>query len=205
MITFGIIDPHPVTQLGLKIELSSNFDRSKIFVSDNLGSFETIKEEVFPDVLILGFQGSLVENLILNADRCTKMFPASLIIVYGDELYMGLINKLFLFGIRGFVSKKDCLSNLFECISSLQQGFCFIGPKCVTKSPKDFSFVKLSKRQAEVASLILKGKRTKEISSELGLNVSTISTVKKIIFSKMNVNNTVELVRLVSASVKTTS
>ena len=53
--------------------------------------------------------------------------------------------------------------------------------------------VDLSPREKEVLALLLDGKQTKQISSELNLKVTTVSSHKARIFDKMQVGNVIEL------------
>jgi len=199
MLTFGIIEPHPVTQLGLEVELNSNFKVSKIYTAKNLPCFEAIKKKNPPDIVIIGYQGSLMHNLLINSENCVKMFPSSLVILYGDDLYKNYIKKLYASGIRGFVSKNDCMSSLVQCINTLQGGTFFVGARQATRlkgvagSPDV-----LTGRQSEIAQLLLKGKSNKEIAGQLAIRPSTVSTVKKTIFVKMSVDNIVDLARVFS-------
>ena len=60
-------------------------------------------------------------------------------------------------------------------------------------------FYVLSKREFEVLSLILDGKRTIEIALVLGMKSNTVSTYKKNIFLKLRVNSSIELYKLAIA------
>jgi two-component system invasion response regulator UvrY len=53
--------------------------------------------------------------------------------------------------------------------------------------------VELSPREKEIILLLLEGKWTKEIASQVGLGMTTISTHKQRIFEKLEVRNIVEL------------
>ena len=52
---------------------------------------------------------------------------------------------------------------------------------------------KLAQRESEVFNLILVGLKTTEISHNLGLKPNTISTIKKSIMNKLEVNNLFDL------------
>ena len=51
----------------------------------------------------------------------------------------------------------------------------------------------LTKREFEVASLLIKGYRTKDISNQLLIKSNTVSTFKKTIFIKTKVKSSIEL------------
>jgi len=54
----------------------------------------------------------------------------------------------------------------------------------------------LSKREFEIAKLLVKGYRTKDISNHLLIKSNTVSTIKKTIFIKTNVKSNIELYEL---------
>ncbi len=60
----------------------------------------------------------------------------------------------------------------------------------------DNPFSSLSIRELEVLHYLLNGYRTKEISNTLGLKMNTISTMKTIIFEKVNAENFTHLLQL---------
>lgn len=57
-------------------------------------------------------------------------------------------------------------------------------------------FSKLSSRQSEVALLIIDGFKTSNIASELNIKSNTVSTIKKQIFKKVGVDDSIQLFKL---------
>jgi DNA-binding NarL/FixJ family response regulator len=57
-------------------------------------------------------------------------------------------------------------------------------------------FCNLSQREFEVASLIIAGKKTKEIADELNIKSNTVSTIKKNIFYKLKISTVIDLFNL---------
>jgi len=55
---------------------------------------------------------------------------------------------------------------------------------------------KLSPREKEVALYIAKGISTNEIAKKLGIKSNTVSTFRKKIFVKLNINSNVEIFKL---------
>jgi DNA-binding NarL/FixJ family response regulator len=54
----------------------------------------------------------------------------------------------------------------------------------------------LATREREVFELIVSGLRTKEISDKLNIKANTVSTIKKVIFRKLNVYSNIELYKI---------
>ena len=57
---------------------------------------------------------------------------------------------------------------------------------------------KLSSRQREVFDLLVAGKHSKQIASELGIGEKTVAKHRAGVLEKMQVDNVVELVRLMA-------
>jgi DNA-binding CsgD family transcriptional regulator len=65
-----------------------------------------------------------------------------------------------------------------------------------TKPEQSNPFSHLAFRELEVLHYLLKGYRTKEISTILGLKMNTISTIKSIIFYKLRIESIPQLIQL---------
>ncbi|MFZ9146781.1 MAG: helix-turn-helix transcriptional regulator [Sediminibacterium sp.] len=55
---------------------------------------------------------------------------------------------------------------------------------------------KLSSREQEVVSLLVKGMKIKDIASTLNIKSNTVSTIKKNIYYKLEVRNFVDLLKI---------
>ena len=64
------------------------------------------------------------------------------------------------------------------------------------KSLQKGLFTKLSEREFKVAFMIVNGKRTTDIASELAVKNNTVSTFKRNIYFKMGVSSSIELFKL---------
>ena len=54
----------------------------------------------------------------------------------------------------------------------------------------------LANREREVFDCIVVGMRTKEIGDKLNIKANTVSTIKKVIFKKLNVTSNIELFKI---------
>jgi FixJ family two-component response regulator len=68
--------------------------------------------------------------------------------------------------------------------------------QCVRKSELADRIEKLSTRQREVLDLLVAGKHSKQIAGELGIGEKTVAKHRAGVLDKMQVDNVVELVRL---------
>jgi DNA-binding CsgD family transcriptional regulator len=56
---------------------------------------------------------------------------------------------------------------------------------------------KLSKRELQVAHLMVEGKTTSFIAMNLGIKSNTVSTIKKRVYTKLNVASVIDLYKLI--------
>lgn len=63
------------------------------------------------------------------------------------------------------------------------------------KKTADSRSISLTKREKEIAKLIVQGKTTKEIANELFISPLTVDTHRKNIFSKLGIKKVVALVQ----------
>ncbi len=54
----------------------------------------------------------------------------------------------------------------------------------------------LANRERQIFDFVVKGMRTKEISDTLEIKPNTVSTIKKVIFRKLNVSTNIELYKI---------
>ncbi len=71
--------------------------------------------------------------------------------------------------------------------------------QCARKAELTNRIEKLSTRQREVLDLLVAGKHSKQIASDLGIGEKTVAKHRAGVLDRMQVDNVVELVRLVAA------
>lgn len=103
-------------------------------------------------------------------------------------------------GADGYLSKSQPLQKIALAIKVLENGKRFIDENFDDElldgnGSKDLSLSNLlSHREFQILSLIAEGKSNIDISSELKLQKSTVSTYKKRIMQKLNIDNNIGLV-----------
>jgi len=60
---------------------------------------------------------------------------------------------------------------------------------------------KLSKREIEIAMLILEGEHNKTIAKKLDIKTTTVSTYKRLIFLKLGINSEIALYKILKETV----
>lgn len=185
-----IIDKHSIIRNSLTELISSRLGMRVIGSSGNSQKTLTIIENEKPDLLVIDIDMStmsLISSIRRESDS-TKILVYS---GYNESVYSSKIAQL---GANGFISKNHSFEILLGAISLVIHNInCFPNPSIQEQSD---IFDQLSKRELSIAMALAKGLRNKEISTFFNISEKTVSTHKKNIFSKMNVNRVVDLASL---------
>jgi two-component system invasion response regulator UvrY len=202
MINVLLVDDHELVRTGIQALLNAVADISVVAVANSGERAIFLMDKLMPDVVLMDI------NMpgIGGAEACRRIlqqYPQMRIIAlsaHNDGLVPAQLLEL---GAMGFISKSSPVEEMVEAIHTVMSGGCYLcndvastvslkNAHEVDKNP----FAKLSKREAEVVSLILQGKNIQEISVLLDLSDKTINTYRYRLYEKLHVKNDVELTRL---------
>ncbi|WP_300671826.1 response regulator transcription factor [Soonwooa sp.] len=202
-INFLLADDHSIVRHGLEFlieELLTDFETSH---ASNLKSvLETVKEKEL-DIAIIDahFPDGNSLNII---GEIKSINPDLKILIYTgiDEQTHSL--KFIKAGANGFLSKLSEESEIKNALSKIINDGEYLSPSTQTlllNSIHGKSSINplenLSERESEIAKLYAKGLGNLEIANLLDIKQNTVSTLKKRIFEKLNVDNLVELIELI--------
>lgn len=203
MIELFLADDHTLFREGLKQILSHYKDISVIGEAEN--GKETIKnlQQHVYDVILL--DNALPDMDSLEILRQIKdMRPESHILIL--SLYSEGKNAIQAFraGASGYLSMRESIAELITAIRRVATGKKYVSRSIAealvsqldetTLRPKHS---RLSKREYQVMLLIASGKSIKEISRELHLRSSTVSTLRGRMLKKLELENNAEITRYV--------
>ncbi|NIY82606.1 response regulator transcription factor [Vibrio hepatarius] len=100
----------------------------------------------------------------------------------------------FRLGADGYVCKSENYSILKDAIEAVAKGYSFFKFKHTTTDSKPLA--ELSSRESAVMKHLLQGKTNREIANVLNISDKTVSTYKRRVLDKYNVNNIMELARV---------
>ncbi|MGI9580220.1 response regulator transcription factor [Chryseobacterium sp. RRHN12] len=196
-----IADDHFVVRLGTTLILESHYNGIRIAHAESYSELVSkLHAEEF-NLLILDI--NMPESQYLKMIGEIKAIQPSLKIlvfsVYDDDIAAQYIIE----GADGYINKLSDESNIVEAVEQVFQTGKYYSPDIMTRivayAKKDVPahpLDSLSEREKEIFDLLLKGYGNIEISNELNLHLSTISTYKTRVFKKLNIKNTIDLVRL---------
>jgi len=197
---FLVADDHSIVRMGVKLMLEADFLGVTIDEAENGNEIVEKIKLLRYDLLILDFQMpntdtfSIIDNLLAR-DRFLRILIYTMA---SEKIYAG---KLLKAGVKGFLSKEAKNTELPKAVDVVLNGGIYGSEQVLFNGKQPLitpsnPFATLSNKEMDILAYIVQGKNTKEISSLLNLQLSTISTHKFRIFRKLNVNNIIELIAL---------
>lgn len=180
-----LVDDHPLLRKGLAELLLQEFPGCEIVQAASLGAATAqlesrwslmILDQNLPDGRGVEFLGGLEPK------------PVTLMLSMYDDGAMARMAKAA--GAAGYVSKGDSPERLLEAVHTVLDGKKSFPPG-IEKTEE----AKLSEREREVLTELLKGRTPTEISKGFGVRQTTIQSYKSRIFAKLGVSSMAELVR----------
>ncbi|GGG63287.1 response regulator [Epilithonimonas arachidiradicis] len=201
--TFLLADDHSLIRQGLVFMLEEIGLDCEIFQASNLSQvLDTVQSQAI-DIAIIDAHFPDGNSLTI-LPKIKEINPEIKVLIFTgiDEATQSL--KFINAGANGFLSKLSEEEEIKQAILRMLRYGQYISPLTQAlmmnsmQNPKLINPLEsLTERELEIAELYAKGLGNLEIASRLDLKQNTISTVKKRIFEKLNIENIVELAELI--------
>lgn len=195
-----IADDHIVVRKGLKLMLLEGFPGSTI---DDVGDAEDLIKKVIKekwDVVItdLNMPGRSGLDALVQIKQMNPELPVLVMSLHPEDQYALRVLKA---GASGYLSKDAPPEELIKAIKQVKLGKKYITPAIAEKLTSfldDEQAEKpaheiLSDREFDVLKMLATGKSVSEISEHLFLSVTTVSTYRSRILSKIGLKNNAEI------------
>ncbi|WP_026715436.1 response regulator [Flavobacterium daejeonense] len=202
-----IVDDHLVVRTGVSIILEEKVKHISISTTDNFSdTIKLLKQKEFDliilDINIPGGRNTLMIEEIKNIQPEVKILIFS---VYEEETHAC---PYIIAGANGYLNKLSDKKKLTNAVESILKTGNYLTPdiikdlvKASTNKESINPLDKLSKREKEISELLVHGDGNIEIANKLNIQLTTVSTHKNKIFSKLNIRNIVELITLYNKSI----
>lgn len=199
MYRFLIADDHTVVRKGLKQILLEAFPSALVEeVTDAEGMLKMVFTQnwdvVISDISMPGRSG--LEVLQQMKQHYPKL-PVLILSVHSEDLYALRVLKS---GAAGYLNKDSAPEQLVAAVNRVMQGKKYITPAIAEKLANSLdqdmeksSHEYLSDREFEVLKLLAAGRAVSDIATRLSLSVTTISTYRARIMTKMSLKTNAEL------------
>lgn len=181
-------------------------------ISDGSGILAKVHEMAADIVFMdLNFSSPDSMEIISSIKREHSKTKVCILSSYTDHK---LVKKSFICGADGFYSKNNSSAEILKCFTELEIGNTFLSEGVYITPPQKTNgevvvngkrsnhfqdrFLiqqKLTKREQEILLLITKALNNKEIADRLYISHQTVGVHRKNIMRKLNVKNTVNLIR----------
>lgn len=192
-----LVDDHPVVRTGFRRLLEVN----EGMVVAEAGSGEEaigLYQETRPDVVVLdlampGIGGLETARRILAHDSEARILVFS---IHDNE---AMLSRALQAGVSGYLTKQSAPAVLLEAVHAVAQGKMFIDPDLVGRAigaGRGGLLERLTPREFEVFRMLAEGHSVNEIAGILSISPKTAGVHHTRIMHKLEVNTSVQLVRL---------
>jgi two-component system, NarL family, invasion response regulator UvrY len=201
MIRILAADDHPIFRNGIRHIIE---EESGLVLEDEASSgkevFKLLAKKTY-DILVLDIEMPDMNGLevLKQVKLLYPTLPVLILSFYSEEQYAFRALKL---GASGYLTKESAAANLVLAVEKIVSGKKYITDNVAQylsehfdKSADGDPHLQLSDREYQVFFMIAEGRPAVEISSILNLSPKTISTYKKRICEKLNLQNDAQIVR----------
>lgn len=196
-----IADDHPIYRGGLKQFLCKSFKEVVVDEATNGNeALNKISKSDYDVVLLdIDMPGRSGLEIVKDVKKEKPKLPVLMLSAYPEEQYALRSLKS---GASGYLTKKSVPGELIKAIKKVSQGGKYITSSIAerlafTIEDEDANIPpqeRLSNREHQVMCMIAHGRSGKEISEELSLSESTVSTYRTRILEKMGMKKNSELI-----------
>lgn len=201
-IKVSIVDDHPIILNGLWKML---VNRTEIELADLYSDSNSLLNglrRLQPDVLILDLEIPGIKGTDL-AKIITRQYPKIAILVLTNMNQVYYLNLLLKNGAKGYLLKNSDSNTLLEAVISVYHGKEYIDESLVdglhgrndSEKEEQKKTPIITKREVEILELIAEGMTSNEIAKKLFITLSTVENHRINLFLKLDVKNSVTLVR----------
>lgn len=180
---------------GMKMIFEVKFLDCQLDVTRNIADFRHMLELFTYDLAIIDLPGN--DDIFQLVGGIHGRYPELSILVLSDQPEDLFARRLYKEGIKGYLQYWTGEDEIADAIKVLLRGETYVSENLrrllLAREQRDHPFDRLSIREIQVLSLLMRARRPMEICAALKIKPSTASTHKRKIFQKLGISNTLEL------------
>lgn len=197
-----LIDDHKIVIDGLTAVLKLEEDIEIIGSSlSGVGVYDQLIENKI-DVVIMDINMPVVDGIQLLKEFQQKGRPCEIVVLSTHE-DIKMIKEVLKLGAKSYLTKSNAGEKITEAVRKVYNGKKFFSEDVKDKMLVSFTNNEIerenkksiTKRELEILELVVKEYTTKEIGEKLFISNNTVDTHRKNIMRKLEVKNTVGLVK----------
>jgi DNA-binding NarL/FixJ family response regulator len=208
MIRVLIADDHAILRDGIRSILESQEDIVVVGeASDGAEAVEFVSN-LQPDLVLMDI--SMPKTNGLEATRLIKeRFPQVKVLILTQHDNREYIAPALGAGASGYVLKRSGRREMLNALRQVYEQGTFLTSNITQEVFQEYVPASrngkeeehhLTERERQVLQLVVEGKSNKEVAMELGISPKTVSVHRTNIMSKLDVQNTVELIRYATSN-----
>jgi DNA-binding NarL/FixJ family response regulator len=204
MITIALAEDHEIVREGFRAILDAEPDFKVVGEVKGGQEAVTLVESLDPDVLIVDLMLPGLHGLEVTW-QVTRRFPRTRVVILSMHASEPYVVQAFRNGASAYVLKGSASADLKKAVREVVEGRRYLAPPLSDRAveafvsgsaePEQESFGALTHREREVLQLAAEGRTSKEIATRLHISPRTVEKHRSNLMSKLDVHNTVELVR----------
>jgi len=209
-IRIVIADDHAVLRESLAALLESQKDIEVVGKAANGAEALELVRDAKPDILLLDLfmPGSDGFEVLRTLDRSGTLVHS--VVLTGSESQLDYAQAVR-FGARGLVLKGDDPGKLFAAIRTVYNGELAFSDEMAQQvlstmvedsRGQNTSIARLSGRERQIAFLVARGMKNRDIGAELGISENTVKRHLQSIFSKTGARDRLELAVMALSEIK---
>lgn len=203
MIRVLVVDDHAILRDGIRSLLESQEDIIVVGEAGDGAEAIELADKLLPDIVLMDI--SMPKTNGLEATRIIKdRHPQLKVLILTQHDNREYIAPALGAGAAGYVLKRSGRREMLNAIRQVYEQGAFLSNNVAHEVLQDYSQngrtvedveQHLTDRERQVLELIVRGRSNKEIALELEISPKTVSVHRTNLMSKLNVQNTVELIR----------
>ncbi len=193
MHSIFIVDDHPVIRLAVRM-LLENQNYKVVGESDNGVDAMQMIRETSPDLVILDISIPKLDGLEVLARFQAMALPLKVLVLTAQSPALFAVRCMHS-GAAGYVCKQEDLSELLSAIKAVLAGYNYFKHDQAVDADLQL-FRQVNDRELMVLQLFAQGRSNKEIAKGMFLSSKTVSTYKKRLMHKLQVNTLVDLIEM---------
>ncbi|HEY3755580.1 MAG TPA: response regulator transcription factor [Opitutaceae bacterium] len=197
-LRFFVADDHKIIRDGLRVLIEKSGNHQVIGEASDGRTMVTQVLALNPEVVVTDMAMTELNGIDATSQLRAAGFKGIILMLsMHDERHV--VARALGAGVNGYIHKDDAFGEIVEAIESARRREIWLSPrlKAMMEGRKLPSLDDLlTPREREVLQLIAEGRGTKEIASDLGLSPKTVEVHRLNLFSKLRVNNVIDLTRI---------
>lgn len=198
-----IADDHPIVRRGLRHIVETESDLEVVAEAENAAEVFDLTARMACDVVVLDLSMPGASGLsLLKEIRRRHPDVAVLVLSVAPEEPFAL--RTIKSGAAGYLTKRSAPDHLVDALRCVAKGGLYMSAavrhalvsEALTPGPrKGAQWQRLSDREIEILRRLAAGVSPTHIGQELGISVKTVSTYRKRLLTKLDLDSTADLIR----------